>query len=151
MTASFALKVACYGTLQRTRKERAPTVLLCQSVSLAPASSSAGLMRRGKRCRSHISWQDFLDIVEAIRKTDEGKKIYAQRKEMIERVFADAKEKHAMCDTHHRGLATVTRLVRLKYTAMSLKKLANWSRENSCLRIILAVLPSNTTRTPVFA
>ena len=34
--------------------------------------------------------------VESIRKTDLGKQIYAQRKETIERVFADAKEKHAM-------------------------------------------------------
>ena len=29
--------------------------------------------------------------------------------------------------THHRGLAAVTRWVRLKYAAMNLKKLANWS------------------------
>ncbi len=45
---------------------------------------------------------------------------YAQRKETIERVFADAKEKHAMRYTHHRGLAAVTRWVRLKYAAMNL-------------------------------
>ena len=56
---------------------------------------------------------------------------YAQRKETIERVFADAKEKHAMRYTHHRGLAAVTRWVRLKYAAMNLKKLAKWSWENS--------------------
>lgn len=40
---------------------------------------------------THI-WQEYLDIVESIRKTDLGKQIYAQRKETIERVFADAKE-----------------------------------------------------------
>ena len=34
---------------------------------------------------THI-WQEYLDIVEAIRKTEKGKKIYAQRKETIERV-----------------------------------------------------------------
>ena len=54
-------------------------------------------------------------MVEQIRKTERAKKIYAQRKETIERVFADAKEKHAMRYTHHRGLAAVTRWVRLKY------------------------------------
>ena len=48
-----------------------------------------------------------------------------------ERVFADAKEKHAMRYTHHRGLAAVTRWVRLKFAAMNLKKLANWSWKNS--------------------
>ena len=38
-----------------------------------------------------------------------------------ERVFADAKEKHAMRYTHHRGLAAVTRWVRLKFASMKLK------------------------------
>ena len=52
-------------------------------------------------------------MVEQIRKTERAKELYAQRKETIERVFADAKEKHAMRYTHHRGLAAVTRWVRL--------------------------------------
>ena len=54
----------------------------------------------------------------------------------LEHVFADAKEKHVMRYTHHRGLAAVTRWVRLKYAAMNLKKLANWSWENSFFSII---------------
>jgi hypothetical protein len=66
-----------------------------------------------------------------LRRTDRGKKIYAMRKETIERVFADAKEKYAMRYTHHRGLARVTNWVRLKYAAMNLKKLAEWSWNNS--------------------
>ena len=36
-----------------------------------------------------------------------GKGLYAMRKQTIERVFADAKEKHAMRYTHHRGLAVL--------------------------------------------
>ena len=74
--------------------------------------------------------------MEGIRKTDLGKRIYAQRKETIERVFADAKEKHAMRYTHHRGLAAVTRWVRLKFAAMNLKKLVNWSWKNSISQFI---------------
>lgn len=70
---------------------------------------------------THI-WQEYLDLVEQIRKTDRAKEIYAQRKETIERVFVDAKERHAMRYTHHRGLAAVTRWVRLKFAAMNLKK-----------------------------
>ena len=62
--------------------------------------------------------------MEGIRKTDLGKRIYAQRKETIERVFADAKEKHAMRYTPYRGLAAVTAWVKLKFAAMNLKKLA---------------------------
>ena len=73
----------------------------------------------------HI-WQEYLDLVEQIRKTDLGKEIYSKRKQTIERVFADAKEKHAMRYTHHRGLARVTNWVRLKYATMNLKKLASW-------------------------
>ena len=53
------------------------------------------------------------------------KERYAQRKETMERVFADAKEKHAMRYTHHRGLTAVTQWVRLKFSAMNLKRLAN--------------------------
>ncbi|WP_243413827.1 transposase, partial [Pseudoflavonifractor phocaeensis] len=42
------------------------------------------------------------------------------------RVFADAKEKHAMRYTQYRGLAQVSNWVKLKFAAMNLKKLASW-------------------------
>ena len=59
--------------------------------------------------------------LEALVPTERGKEIYAMRKQTIERVFADAKEKHALRYTHHRGLARVSAWVRLKYAAMNLK------------------------------
>ena len=99
---------------------------------------------------THI-WQEYLDIVEDIRKTDLGKEIYAQRKETIERVFADAKEKHAMRYTHHRGLAAVTRWVRLKYAAMNLKRLAQWSWKSSIFALIFVCYHPNYRKTPAFA
>ena len=89
--------------------------------------------------------------MEAIRKTDLGKSVYARRKETIERVFADAKEKHAMRYTHHRGLAAVTRWVRLKFAAMNLKKLANWSWNNSSFLRIFSIIRPIYVETPVFA
>ena len=52
--------------------------------------------------------------------------LYKCRKETIDRVFADAKEKHAMRYTQYRGLAQVTNWVKLKFAAMNLKKLATW-------------------------
>ena len=52
------------------------------------------------------------------------KELYRLRKEKIERVFADAKEKHGMRYTQYRGLAQVTNWVKLKFAAMNLKKLA---------------------------
>lgn len=96
-----------------------------------PCKAKCGANEKGQKIFTTHIWQEYLDFVESIRKTECGKAIYAKRKETIERVFADAKEKHAMRYTHHRGLAAVTRWVRLKYAAMNLKKLAVWSWKNS--------------------
>ena len=56
----------------------------------------------------------------------EVKKIYKKRKETIERVFADAKEKHGMRYTRLRGLQKIEMEVSLIFSCMNLKKLANW-------------------------
>ena len=54
------------------------------------------------------------------------KELYNKRKETIERVFADAKEKYGMRYTLYRGLTQVRKWVKLKFAAMNLKKLAMW-------------------------
>ena len=59
--------------------------------------------------------------------------------------------KKGRSNTHHRGLAAVTRWVRLKYTAMNLKKLANWSWKNSCFAQILLVFTPKRNLTSAFA
>ena len=84
-----------------------------------------------KTVTKHI-WSNYLETVEDIRHTPEYKKLYEQRKETIERVFADAKEKHAMRYTPYRGLTQVTNWVRLKFAAMNLKKFAihRWNMTN---------------------
>ena len=92
-----------------------------------PCREKCGANCKGQKAFMRHIWQDYLDIAESIRKTDLGKELYAKRKESIERVFADAKEKHAMRYTHHRGLARVSQWVRLKFAAMNLKKLATWA------------------------
>ena len=38
------------------------------------------------------AWDDAKERVDARKRTDEGKKIYARRKETVERSFADAKQ-----------------------------------------------------------
>ena len=115
-----------------------------------PHKSKCGANEKGQKILTTHIWQEYLDIVEQLRKTERGKEIYEKRKETIERVFADAKEKHAMRYTHHRGLAAVTRWVRLKYAAMNLKKMAIWSWDNSFFSQIFAVFPPFCIRTPVF-
>ena len=122
-----------------------------ESCRNCPCKEKCGANEKGQKIHTTHIWQEYLDLVEQIRKTERAKNIYAQRKETIERVFADAKEKHAMRYTHHRGLAAVTRWVRLKYAAMNLKKLANWSWNNSFFSQILLVFTHKYAKTPVFA
>ena len=91
-----------------------------------PCRKECGASANGQKVIYRHIWQDAMDAAEQIRKTDVGKGLYAMRKQTIERVFADAKEKHAMRYTHHRGLARVTQWVTLKFATMNLKKLALW-------------------------
>jgi IS5 family transposase len=78
-----------------------------------------------KRIRRHI-WADYIEEVNHLRHTEENKQLYALRKETIERVFADAKEKHGMRWTTLRGLEKVTMQAMLTFASMNLKKLATW-------------------------
>ena len=78
-----------------------------------------------KTVTRHI-WKDYEELADDARYTPEYQDLYALRKQTIERVFADAKEKHAMRYTQYRGLAQVSKWVRLKFAAMNLKKLALW-------------------------
>ena len=74
----------------------------------------------------HI-WEKYLDRAEDFRHTLAGALSYSRRAQTIERVFADAKEKHGMRYTLHRGIARVQNWVMLKFAAMNLKKLAMWA------------------------
>ena len=84
-----------------------------------------------KTVQRHI-WKDYEELADDARYTPKYQSLYRRRKETIERVFADAKEKHAMRYTQYRGLAQVTNWVKLKFAAMNLKKLATrkWKRKN---------------------
>lgn len=76
-----------------------------------------------KLVTKHI-WTNYLELAEDYRHTYGIRELYDKRKETVERVFADAKEKHAMRFTYYRGLAQVSKWVRLKFAAMNLKKYA---------------------------
>jgi len=69
-------------------------------------------------------WADYLERAEDVRHSPQGKEVYAMRKETIERVFGDAKEKHGMRYTQYRGLARLRMKVLLTFSCMNLKKLA---------------------------
>ena len=77
--------------------------------------------------------------------------LYGKRKETIERVFADAKEKHAMRYRQYRGLAQVTNWVKLKFAAMNLKKLATWKWNDHFRLLLFRLFCSEHERNPVAA
>lgn len=71
-------------------------------------------------------WENYMEQAEDIRHTRGMKEIYGQRKQTIERVFADAKEKHGMRYTQYRGLAKLKMELNLLFACMNLKKMAIW-------------------------
>lgn len=73
-------------------------------------------------------WEDYLELTEDYRHTPAYQEIYKMRSQTIERVFADAKEKHALRHTQLRGLQKVKMQVTLTFACMNLKKLATWKR-----------------------
>jgi len=79
-----------------------------------------------KLIQRHI-WEGYVEEADHLRHQKDVKEIYARRKETIERVFADAKEKHGMRWTTLRGLKKLSTQAMLTFAAMNLKKLARWT------------------------
>ena len=73
----------------------------------------------------HI-WENYIEESEEIRHTPKYKEIYKLRSQTIERVFADAKEKHNMRYTQYRGIQKMEMELNLLFASMNLKKLATW-------------------------
>lgn len=82
-----------------------------------------------KTIARHI-WEKYIEQVEDIRHRIGIKEIYKKRKQTIERVFADAKEKHGMRYTNYRGLSKIKMEISLLFSCMNLKKIANWKSKN---------------------
>lgn len=108
----------------REYKSRSYICVNCPTKALCTSNA-----KNEKLVARHI-WNDFVEMAEDARHTKEYRELYKLRQEKIERVFADAKEKHGMRYTPYRGLAQVTNWVKLKYAAMNLKKLAVWKWRN---------------------
>ena len=74
-------------------------------------------------CR-HV-WEEYMEQVEDIRHIKGMKEIYMLRSQTIERVFADAKEKHGMRYTQYRGIKKVKMELNLLFACMNLKKISH--------------------------
>lgn len=70
-------------------------------------------------------YEDCLDKATEYRLSNEGKEIYKRRKETIERVFAEGKEKHCLRYTRYRGLKKNKDMRALLYACLNIKKLTN--------------------------
>jgi transposase len=93
-----------------------------------------------KNCQKVVTrhvWENYMELAEDVRHTPEGKEIYTMRGQTIERVFADAKEKHSMRYTYYRGLAKLRMQALLTFAAMNLKKLAKWKKRIGMLSDVL--------------
>ncbi len=117
-----------YSTNRDGYREYKSDPSICENCKLRDKCTNSKSMT--KVVTRHL-WADYIDMCEDIRQAEKYKELYRLRKEKIERVFADAKEKHAMRYTHYRGLSQVTKWVRLKFACMNLKKLAIWKSKNN--------------------
>lgn len=88
---------------------------------------------QSKSCQKVVTrhvWEPYLETAEDIRHTAFGRETYGLRSETIERVFADAKEKHGMRYTRVSGLNKVKAQILLTFSCMNLKKLAKFKWNN---------------------
>ena len=75
-----------------------------------------------KNCQKTVAlhlWQKYMDRAEDVRHSPQGKAIYTKRGQTIERVFADAKEKHGLRYTQFRGQNKVRMQVALTFACMN--------------------------------
>lgn len=138
-----ANQILKYSTTNRDGyREYKSNTKLCQNCQFLKNCTNS--KNHQKVYTRHI-WETYMEQAEAYRQTPENKNLYKKRKETIERVFADAKEKHGMRYTQMRGLAKVTMQVGLTFLCMNLKKLAKFkARKDRLLSLIDNILTKGT-------
>ena len=94
--------------------------------------------QKTKSLRRHV-WEDYRDEVYTFTHTEEGKEIYAKRKEKIERSFAESKELHGLRYCRMRGNEKVSEQCLLTAAVQNMKKIASilWKRGTRFLSDLL--------------
>jgi len=138
--------VLSYSTTNRDGyREYKSKAYICEKCPLREQCTLSGNFT--KVVTRHV-WADYLERAEDVRHSPQGKEVYALRKETIERVFGDAKEKHGMRYTQYRGLARLRMQVLLTFSCMNLKKLAKWKRlkalREASVSFFLLLFPSHS-------
>lgn len=90
-----------------------------------------------KNCQKTVTqhvWWEYMEQVHDNIYTPKLRDIYFQRKETIERIFADGKENHNLRYTQMRGLAKVKMQLTLIFACMNLLKLMRFKKRWGMLR-----------------
>ena len=103
----------------------------CKACPRRTACFGASMARR--RVERHV-WQDALDEVTALTKSEKGRRIYGWRKETIERSFAKAKENHGLRYTRMLGIRNTREQSLLIAAVQNIKRLV--ASHFSSLRMI---------------
>jgi len=136
-------KILKYSTTNRDGyKEYKSNHHDCESCAFTNKCTNS--KNKQKLITRHI-WENYLEEAEHLRHERYVNSVYKRRKETIERIFADAKEKHGMRFTHLRSLAKIKMAVTLTFACMNLKKLANrlWKRRRYLLVLYKISLKSH--------
>lgn len=109
------------GTNRGGYREYASDAKQCVNCSLRAQCTQS--KNHQKLITRHV-WQACKEAIDANRLTDLGKRLYAPRKETVERSFADAKELHGHRYARFRGLAKVQAQCLLSAACQNMKKMA---------------------------
>lgn len=93
---------------------------ICKQCPRREACFGKSMTRR--MVERHV-WQDCLDAVDAFTKTPNGKRIYAWRKQTIERSYAEAKENHGLRYARMLGIQNMREQAFLTATVQNIKRL----------------------------
>lgn len=115
-------QVLIYSTTNRKgyREYKSDPVQCRQCEHLASCTRSKSQQKVVTR---HV-WEDSKERIDANRLTEYGKKLYARRKETVERSFADAKELHGHRYARFRNLPNVREQCLLEAACQNMKKIA---------------------------
>lgn len=111
-----------YGTTDRNgyRHYRSDKTVCAACPERAKCTTNRQMQKTITR---HV-WEEAKEKANALRLTKWGKKVYARRKETVERSFADAKQHHGHRYARFRGLMKVQMQCWLAATAQNIKKMA---------------------------
>jgi transposase len=152
-------EILTYVTTSRQGyKEYSLDKTICQSCPLKDHCLSQKAVKRTLRISVY---KEYFDFAEEIRLSDYGKEKYALRKQTIERVFGDFKERHGGRYTHYRGIKKVSDHTLLGFACLNMKKMAlrlservsesclfNWAKQFS-REIIRKIAKKNPILIPI--